>query len=90
LRETCCPSRMTAPRTGRMKTASVAVIAEDATILLAAQNEAAEVLAMIADTHPETAKGYPRPIRETDEWLSESATEFCAALDRYAGRARGG
>jgi hypothetical protein len=50
----------------------------------------AEVLAMIADTHPETAKCYPRPIRETDEWLSESATEFCAALDRYAGRARGG
>ena len=50
----------------------------------------AEVLAMIADTHPETAKRYPRPIRETDERLSESATEFCAALDRYAGRARGG
>jgi hypothetical protein len=41
-------------------------------------------LAMIADTHPETAKRYARPIRETDEWLWESATEFCAALDRLA------
>jgi|GEM_PF-4412827 len=29
----------------------------------------------------------PRPVRETDEWLWESATEFCAALDRYGGRA---
>jgi hypothetical protein len=28
----------------------------------------------------------PRPVRETDEWLWESATEFCASLDRYAGR----
>jgi hypothetical protein len=25
-------------------------------------------------------------IRETDEWVWESATEFCATLDRYAGR----
>jgi hypothetical protein len=50
----------------------------------------AEVLAMIADTHPETAKRYPRPNRETNEWLEESATEFCAALDRYTWRARGG
>jgi hypothetical protein len=48
----------------------------------------AEVLAMIADAHPELAPHHPRPVRETDEWLWENATEFCAALDRYAGRAR--
>ena len=47
----------------------------------------AEVLAMIADAHPELDPHRPRPVRETDEWLWESATEFCAALDRYAGRA---
>ena len=47
----------------------------------------AEVLAMIADVHPELAPHRPRPARETDEWLWESATEFCAALDRYAERA---
>jgi hypothetical protein len=46
----------------------------------------AEVLAMIADAHPELAP-HPRSVRETDEWLWESATAFCAALDRYAGRA---
>ena len=46
----------------------------------------AEVLAMIADAHPEFAPNHPRPVRESDEWLWESATEFCAALDRYAGR----
>ena len=45
----------------------------------------AEVLAMIADTQPELAP--QRSVRETDEWLWESATEFCAALDRYAGHA---
>ena len=37
--------------------------------------------------HPELDPHRPRPVRETDEWLWESATEFCAALDRYAGRA---
>jgi hypothetical protein len=47
----------------------------------------AEVLAMIADTHPELASDHPRPVCATDEWLWENATEFCAALDRYAGRA---
>jgi hypothetical protein len=47
----------------------------------------AEALAMIADAHPELDPHRPRPVRETDEWLWESATEFCAALDRYAGRA---
>jgi hypothetical protein len=46
----------------------------------------AEVLAMIADAHPELAPNHPRAVRETDEWLWEDATEFCAALDRYAGR----
>jgi hypothetical protein len=47
----------------------------------------AEVLAMIADVHPEHALHRPRPAPETDEWLWKSATEFCAALDRYAERA---
>jgi hypothetical protein len=46
----------------------------------------AEALAMLADAHPELDPHRPRPVRETDEWLWESATEFCAALDRYAGR----
>jgi hypothetical protein len=44
----------------------------------------AEALAMIADAHPELDPHRPRPVRETDEWLWESATEFCAAMDRYA------
>jgi hypothetical protein len=38
----------------------------------------AEALAMIADVHPELVAHQPRPVRETDEWLWESATEFCA------------
>lgn len=42
----------------------------------------AEALAMIADAHPELSPDHPRPARETDEWLWERATEFCAALDR--------
>ena len=46
----------------------------------------AEALAMIADARPEFDPHRPRPVHETDEWLWESATEFCAALDRYAGR----
>ena len=46
----------------------------------------AEVLAMIADAHPELVPHHPRPVRETDEWLWENAIEFCAALNRYAGR----
>jgi hypothetical protein len=52
----------------------------------------AEVLAMVADAHPELAPHHPRPVRETDEWLRESATEFCAALElcraRYANEER--
>ena len=47
----------------------------------------AEVLAMIPDVHPEVVPHRPRPVLETDEWLWESATEFCAAMDRYAERA---
>jgi hypothetical protein len=47
----------------------------------------AEVLAMIADAHPPLAPLRPRPVLETEEWLWDSATEFCAALDRYAERA---
>jgi hypothetical protein len=43
----------------------------------------AEVLAMIADAQPEFAPHRPRPVRETDEWLEESATEFCAALELF-------
>src|ERR1700730_7818945 len=46
----------------------------------------AEVLAMIPDVYPELVPHRPRPVRETDVWLWESATEFCAALDHYAGR----
>ena len=47
----------------------------------------AEVLAMMPDAHPELVRHRPRPVRETDEWLWESATEFCATMDRYAERA---
>ena len=47
----------------------------------------AEVLAMIADAHPEIAPHHPRPVHESGEWLWESATEFCTALDRYAEQA---
>ena len=47
----------------------------------------AEVLAMIADAHPPLAPLRPCPVLETEEWLWESATEFCAVLDRYAERA---
>src|ERR1700730_12592915 len=39
----------------------------------------AEALAMLADAHPELDPHRPRPVRETDEWLWESAPEFCAA-----------
>jgi len=47
----------------------------------------AEVLAMIADAYPELAPDRPDSDREADEWLWDIATGFCAALDRYAGRA---
>ncbi len=45
----------------------------------------AEVLAMMPDVHPELVPHRPRPAREIDEWLGGSATELCAALDRYVG-----
>ena len=38
----------------------------------------AEALAMIADAHRELEPHRPRPVRETDEWLWESATEFAS------------
>jgi hypothetical protein len=41
---------------------------------------------MIADAYPELDPHRPRSVRETDEWLWESATESCTALDHYAGR----
>jgi hypothetical protein len=44
----------------------------------------AEVLAMITNAYPPPAAHRPRPVHETDEWLWESATDFCAAMDRYA------
>jgi hypothetical protein len=47
----------------------------------------AEVLAIIADAHPPLAPLRPCPVLDTEEWLWESATEFCAALDRYTERA---
>jgi hypothetical protein len=47
----------------------------------------AEALAMIADAHPESAPNHPRPVSETDEWLRQSAEQFCATMDRYAARA---
>jgi hypothetical protein len=42
----------------------------------------AEALAMLADAQLEFVPNRPRLVRETDEWLWESATEFCASLDR--------
>jgi hypothetical protein len=36
----------------------------------------AAALAMIADAYPETVP------ERSDEWLSQSAAEFCAAMDR--------
>jgi hypothetical protein len=50
----------------------------------------AEALAMIADAFPEPAPQSRCPARECEEWLWQTATEFCAAMDRYTRRARGG
>ncbi|MBO0733629.1 MAG: hypothetical protein J2P49_04790 [Methylocapsa sp.] len=42
----------------------------------------AEILALIADAHPEFAQGEPSELLETTgEW--GDAAEFCAALERY-------
>jgi len=46
----------------------------------------AEVLVMIANAQPPLTPHRPRPVREDDEWLWESATEFFAALEKYAER----
>jgi hypothetical protein len=42
----------------------------------------AEVLAMI-DADLPLAPHRPRPVRETEEWLFERATEFIEALEKY-------
>jgi len=42
----------------------------------------AEVLAIIADADPKP--NHPSTDSMSDDW--KDATEFCAALDRYAGR----
>ena len=36
----------------------------------------AEVLAMIADAHPQACANHPPPARMSDDWLFENATEF--------------
>lgn len=46
----------------------------------------AAVLAMIADSQFETPPRQARSTAESDEWLRETAAEFCAALERYAER----
>jgi hypothetical protein len=45
----------------------------------------AELLAMIADAHPEIGGGRPRPAFEANqESLWEDVTEFSAALERFS------
>ncbi len=46
----------------------------------------AEVLAMIANVRP-FAPHRARALLDAEESLFESATEFCAALEKYAARA---
>jgi hypothetical protein len=48
----------------------------------------AEMLAMMVDPYPQCAIQSSRPVRETDEGMWEGVTDFCTALDRYAGRAK--
>jgi hypothetical protein len=48
----------------------------------------AEMLAMMVEPHPPGTIHSSCSVRETDEWMWESVTDFCAALDRYAGRAK--
>jgi hypothetical protein len=48
----------------------------------------AEMLAMMVEPLPPGALHRPCPVRETEEGMWESVTDFCAALDRYAGRAK--
>ncbi|MCI0735271.1 MAG: hypothetical protein L0Y50_03190 [Beijerinckiaceae bacterium] len=48
----------------------------------------AELLAMIADSHPPLTPRRPHPVPGAEECLTESATEFIEALEKYyAGRA---
>jgi hypothetical protein len=44
----------------------------------------AEVLAMIAHAQHPLERQRPLPIPNADECLSQTVTEFCAALDVYA------
>ncbi len=48
----------------------------------------AEALAMLADAQPPLAPHLRRPVLETEDWLFESATAFCAALEKYAERGK--
>jgi hypothetical protein len=43
----------------------------------------ATALAMIADAFPESTPQRRGPARESEEWLWQTATEFCAMMDRY-------
>jgi hypothetical protein len=47
----------------------------------------AEVLAMIANAEAPLAPHRPRSVRQADERLFETASEFCAAFEKYAARA---
>jgi hypothetical protein len=46
----------------------------------------AEALAMTADAYLPLMRRRPLPILDAEEWLFESATEFCAALEKFAKR----
>jgi len=48
----------------------------------------AEMLAMMIEPHPPGTIHSSCSVCETDEWMWEIVTDFCAALDRYAGRAK--
>lgn len=48
----------------------------------------AEMLAMMVESHPQSAIRRSTPADETDEGIWEAVTEFCTALDCYAGRAK--
>jgi hypothetical protein len=48
----------------------------------------AAVLAMIADAFPEPVPQRRSPARESDEWLSQTALGFCAAMDGYSPKSR--
>jgi hypothetical protein len=61
----------------------------DSFIAPGSQDQAmAEMLAMMVEPHPPGTIHSSCSVRETDERMWESVTDFCAALDRYAGRAK--